>query len=287
MVSSAIATRYNYSVQGDLYMQAAWRRIKAGLYALAAPQQKAPRQTAPREAAPREADLRQAAPRAKPAGRAPAKRPVQAAAKPPRARASNSAAAANTRRGAVAATIPQKKAPANQLAARQTPARPPITRQNPVRQPAARRPDARALPSLAAARRQPQRKLVRAPAPAPLRREKPVRDAVPELKAAGSISDQIKRLSGRAYDVYKEIFLSRVRSHIRAALMQGRTKSGATFGDDVNTAENIIYDFMERNYSNAYMSWDSSEHRTRIRELGFDLENLNGVIESCYRKIGK
>lgn len=238
MVSTTIATRYNYTVQGDLYMQAAWRRIKASLYGLAAAQHvihQAAQRTADRPDSP------------------------EAVRTPER---------------------PQTPAPIQKAALLQTgPAtEPPKTSVKPLAH-NTETGQARAV--------QPQRKLVRAPAPALLQREKPRKDIVPEIKATGSISDKIKRLSGRAYDVYKEIFLSKVRSHIHTALAKGRIKPGVAFGDDANKAENTVYDFMERNYSNAYMNWQVSEHRARIRELGFDIEGLDDIIESCYRKIGK
>jgi len=108
---------------------------------------------------------------------------------------------------------------------------------------------------------------------------------MPEIKAAGSISDRIKRLSGRAYDVYKDIFLSRVRIHIRDALQQGRTKPGSVFSDDANEAENAVYEFIELNYSNAYLDWPSSKHRVKVAELGFTLEKLDDIIEACYLRI--
>jgi hypothetical protein len=116
----------------------------------------------------------------------------------------------------------------------------------------------------------------------------PPRKTVPQTPAqhaSKSISDSIKKLSGRAYDVYKDIFLSSVRGHIRSALLKNRSKPGGVFNDDTNKAENITYDFIERNYSNAYLDWASSEHRTRVLELGFELRNLDGIIEACYRKI--
>ncbi len=236
MVSTTIATRYNYTVQGDLYMQASWRRIKASLYGIAAAQQvmhKALLRTAERHDTPE-----------------PTRNVVQlrteAAAERPK-------------------TVRQPAHPGPQ------PVKPRLLKSE-------------THPAKAV---QPQRKLVRAPASALLQREKPQRDVVPEIKATGSISDKIKRLSGRAYDVYREIFLTKVRSHIHAALAKGRLKPGVGFGDDVNKAENAVYDFMERNYANAYMNWQISEHRARIRELGFDIESLDGIIESCFRKIEK
>ncbi|MBN2873720.1 MAG: hypothetical protein JXM71_01380 [Spirochaetales bacterium] len=108
---------------------------------------------------------------------------------------------------------------------------------------------------------------------------------VPALRPTGSISDKIKRLSGRAYDVYHDIFLSSVRTHIRAVLQKHRAKPTGVFDDSINEAENIVYSFIEVNYANAYMRWQDSEHRTRVAALGFDLESLDDIIEFCYRKI--
>ena len=232
MVSTTIATRYNYTVQGDLYMQATWRRIKANLYGLATAQQV----------------IHQAAQRT-------AEQPQKAE---------------QVRTPSPKVSRPRGK-PAQRLA-------------RPGQQPASPRAQKTELRQTNAV--QPQQKLVRAVATAPLQREKSQKDPIPEIKPTGSISDQIKRLSGRAYDVYKDIFLSKVRSHIHTALAKGRLKPGVAFGDDANKAENTVYDFMERNYANAYMNWQVSEHRARIRELGFDIESLDGIIESCYRKIG-
>ncbi len=260
MVSTTIATRYNYTVQGDLYMQAAWRRIKASLYGQATPQPRAPVTAgqdlpapAPKPALePKPAPEPRPHPARKPA---PSTKPVQSA-RPPAGLARKRAPALSPATHTPATHTPatQSRSPKPVPAPREAPARP---------------------------------RLVRAPAPSPLSREPVHRDPLPELKATGSISDKIKKLSGRAYDVYKEIFLSRVGGHIRAELLKSRIKTGAAFGDQTNTAENIIYDFMERNYSNSYMSWHSSEHRARIQELGFDLDSLDGIIEACYRKIAK
>lgn len=208
MVGTAIATRYSYTVQGDLYMQAAWRRIKASMYGQTAAQKTATRAT-------REAER---------------------------------------------AVEPAPVAP---------PAPEPVGKPNgePAGEPA---PDA-------------SRRLVRAVAPPG--RDRLARDGVPARRASGSISDRIKRLSGRAYDVYRDIFLSRVRGHIHAALVASRPKPGAAFRDATNEAENIIYGFMESNYANAYMDWPSSDDRARVRELGFEIPGLDGIIEACYKKI--
>ncbi|PKL23035.1 MAG: hypothetical protein CVV47_16780 [Spirochaetae bacterium HGW-Spirochaetae-3] len=214
MVGTVIATRYSYTVRGDLYMQVAWRRIKASMYG----------QTATRKTALRAA--RQAAARA------------------------------------------------YELSAESGPGE-----VEPDTVPASAEHQETAGPDR-------ERRLVRAVAPAPLRRERIAKADFPATRSAGSISDRIKRLSGRAYDVYRDIFLSKVRGHIHAALARSRTKPGTAFREESNKAENLIYDFMEKNYSNAYMDWPSSEHRSRVRELGFEIDSLDGIIEACYRKIG-
>jgi len=239
MVSTTIATRYNYTVQGDLYMQAAWRRIKASLYGLVASQNAASQHAA--QQATQQASQQAAARSAGPAAER-RKHPSDGSKKP-------SALKPAAPRVAQPATIP--------------------------------------APSGRAGHRPEERRLVRAPAYSTLRKEKTKKDAFPEIKASGSISDKIKRLSGRAYDVYRDIFLAKVRGPIRSALAKGRIKPGVAFSAEANEAENIVHDFMERNYSNAYMDWPSSEHRTRIRELGFDMESLDDIIETCFRKIEK
>ncbi|HQO65288.1 MAG TPA: hypothetical protein PLI66_01035 [Spirochaetales bacterium] len=54
----------------------------------------------------------------------------------------------------------------------------------------------------------------------------------------------------------------------------------------MNEAENLVYEFMDRNYANAYMDWESSEHRKRVAALGFSLDGLDEVVEACYRRLG-
>lgn len=218
-VATIIATRYSYTVQGDLYMQAAWRRIKASLYG------QVPTITAHAPPAIRV----ETSGKARPRGRleVPGGKPVPAS---------------------------QKAAP--------------------------KRPDTETRP--AASIHKPVAPIILTAVPSQTRKTIP---QTPAQQASKSISDSIKKLSGRAYDVYKDIFLSSVRGHIRSALLKNRFKPGSVFNDDTNKAENITYDFIERNYSNAYLDWASSEHRTRVLELGFELLDLDEIIEACYRKI--
>jgi len=218
-VATIIATRYSYTVQGDLYMQAAWRRIKASLYG-----------QSPVVAAPAPSVIRIDAPnRARTKGKlqAPGNKVVSVANK---------------------AQVKLSKTGFHTLTGTPKPAM------------------TRILKVISAA---PRNTIKQASS----------------VQASKSISDSIKKLSGRAYDVYKDIFLSSVRGHIRSVLLKNRLKPGGVFNDDTNKAENAIYDFIERNYSNAYLDWESSEHRKRVNDLGFELRGLDEIIEACYRKI--
>lgn len=204
LVATTIAERYSYTVRGDLYMQAAWRRVKAAL-----------------------------------CGQAPAPVAVQSG-----------------RERASARTSRQVADPRSQVA---------------------RKPSSPASAEGPAAPQDTPVDSRRRPAPAPFGASR----QTPE--PAGSISDRIRVLSGRAYDVYRDIFLEQVRGHIRDALVSPRRSSA--FGDALNRAEALVHDFMERNYANPYMNWADSEHRERLSTLGYDLPELEGIIDACYRKI--
>jgi hypothetical protein len=215
LVATAIAERYSYTVQGDLYMQAAWRRIKAALYGKAA---------ARVPTRPSQAEEEAAAPR-----------PVRAEYAPPQERLLTQAK-------------PSQPAPAVIQAA----GRPAFRPSDP------------------------------APIDAYKQRQQQSGQA---LKAGGSISDKIKRLSGRGYDVYKDLFLARLRPHIRDTLLARKASQAQLFGEELNKAENYVYDFMERNYANPYMDWPGSEQRKQLSLLGIELESIDPIIELCYRKI--
>lgn len=222
LVATTIAERYSYTVRGDLYMQAAWRQIKASLYA----------------------------------------KPEAAVAAKSAATAARKAAAQKS----VATRTPSPRGPASAAAARK---------------PAARKPAAEPKDPAAALTRAPARRRPAALAPAPGRAD----PALPPRVAGGSISDRIRKLSGKAYDVYREIFLAKLRPHIRFRLVKARTKASA--GGELNRAENLVYEFMAANYANPYMDWAASNHKAEITELGFELPSLDGVIEDCYKTIAK
>ncbi|MFH2115834.1 MAG: hypothetical protein ABIJ86_15140 [Spirochaetota bacterium] len=198
LVATTIATRYNYTVQGDLYMQATWKRLKAAMYAAVSP------------------------------------------IRPPARTATPTRTTSAAHPAAQTLLIHQSGHPASRLP-------------SPVR--------ASVQPSV----------------PAPAR--------PPVTAATGSVSDVIKRLSGRSYDVYRNIFLAKARPAIREVLLRQPNRPASLFGEELNEAENLIHEFLERNYANPYMDWKASDQYARMGATGYQLENLEVVIEASYKRI--
>lgn len=103
----------------------------------------------------------------------------------------------------------------------------------------------------------------------------------------GSVSDRIKALSGKRYDVYREEFLARVGPAIRDRLSERRIKPKDAFEDPLGRAEDLVRDFLERNYANPYMDWEGSDTRARVEALGFSVPDLDGIIALWYSRRGK
>jgi hypothetical protein len=114
--------------------------------------------------------------------------------------------------------------------------------------------------------------------PAETRPQQPV---MTEKKPSGSVSDQLKELSGRSYDVSHDPFMDKVMPVIRNALKTGR---GLFFNPPVE-AENLIFNFLRDHYSDPYMNWAESEERNVLKKMGFDLESLEPIIKECFRKL--
>ena len=117
----------------------------------------------------------------------------------------------------------------------------------------------------------------------------PARSAESPRPAApgGSVSDRIKALSGKRYDVYREEFLARVGPAIRDRLSERRIKPKDAFEDPLGRAEDLVRDFLERNYANPYMDWEGSDTRARVEGLGFSVPDLDGIIALWYSRRGK
>ncbi|MDR2181573.1 MAG: hypothetical protein LBN92_02725 [Treponema sp.] len=100
-------------------------------------------------------------------------------------------------------------------------------------------------------------------------------------KAKGSVSDRLKKLSGRSYDVYQDRFHAKSRGAIRKVLGAGR----GLFFNLPEEAEDLIFNFLRNHYSDPYMDWEKSPDRKNLLEMGYDLPSLDPVIDECYRTL--
>jgi hypothetical protein len=100
-------------------------------------------------------------------------------------------------------------------------------------------------------------------------------------KARGSVSDRLKELSGRSYDVYQDLFLAKARNAIRKVLGAGK----GLFFNLPEEAEDLVFNFLRDHYSNPYMNWEDSAERQNLLSMGFDLPSVIPVIDECYRTL--
>jgi len=98
-----------------------------------------------------------------------------------------------------------------------------------------------------------------------------------------SIADMIRKMTGKTYTVYEDLFFQSVRPSIRKVLADAGEKRGGIFGTRQNQAEEIIFVFLEEHYNDPYQDWDASAERKSLAELGYFLANLEPIIESWIR----
>ncbi|QQO09751.1 hypothetical protein [Breznakiella homolactica] len=117
----------------------------------------------------------------------------------------------------------------------------------------------------------PERKIPRTPAPADTSRK----------VLTGSVSDRLRELSGRSYDLYQDRFLAKTRAAIRKQL---GTRKGFIYTLP-EEAENLVFSFLRDHYSDPFMDWADSGERKRLADLGFDVGSLNPIIDEVYRRL--
>jgi hypothetical protein len=250
-VSAILSSSYDYSVSGDLYMQVMWRRLKSRMEA---------REVAERLAVPGpESKVRAARERRpeEPAPRDPARSSHPAKRVEPEASEEHAPATKPGRTKKTKKTGVPRTGTSGQTAKKASP-----PERHASLKPAAKAKGVRLL------KRPPS-------GPQPL----------PEMRGSGSISDKIRSLSGRAYDVYKEIFLARVREHIHRALLANPSRPHSLFDTAANEAEDQVYGFMTAHYDDPFMDWSRSAERQAVEALGFAMPSLDPVIEACFKKL--
>ncbi|GHT59415.1 hypothetical protein FACS1894109_15290 [Spirochaetia bacterium] len=139
----------------------------------------------------------------------------------------------------------------------------------------------------AAAKSLPRNVAAMTPAPQKRNRQRPIPVVRPPVKrvaehaAGGSVSDRLRVLSGRTYDLYRERFLTHARPAIRKILGAGKGR----FFNIPERAEDLVYNFLRDHYADPYMNWAESRDRAELAALGFALESLNPVIDECFKSV--
>jgi hypothetical protein len=127
------------------------------------------------------------------------------------------------------------------------------------------------------------------PAPKPaVPQAAPPRPAASSARAAASaekprqsVSERLRELSGRSYDVFQDRFLAHVRPALRKMLGAHR----GIFSNVPLQAEDIVFDFLKNHYSDPYMNWEESSERASLSKIGFELNSLIPVIDECYKTL--
>jgi hypothetical protein len=114
----------------------------------------------------------------------------------------------------------------------------------------------------------------------------PRREAMPAIAVhGGSVSDRIRKLSGKAYDVYREIFIDSIRDSIHRNLLDNQTRPHRFFDEAPNQAEDLIFNFMADHYEDPYLDWESSPQCKRVDELGFNILSIDPILEMWFKKL--
>ena len=93
-----------------------------------------------------------------------------------------------------------------------------------------------------------------------------------------SIAETVKKITGKSYGVYRDLFFKEVRSAIRPILQHSAVQKLSFFGTEQNNAENIIYRFLETNYDNPYQQWQGSKEQADVIAQGFRVDSLEPII---------
>lgn len=95
-----------------------------------------------------------------------------------------------------------------------------------------------------------------------------------------SITDIIKKMTGKTYTVYKDLFFQDIRPSIRAVLASAAGKKEGLFSTSKqNQAEELVYGYLFDHYSDPYQNWTNSEERKRIEIIGYPLSSIEPIIE--------
>jgi hypothetical protein len=265
-VMSTLVTGYYYSIRGDKYLQRQWNIIKLSI------EQNSPTVSPSLSQVP----AGQASAAQVPATRSPAVRTAGSRAQVKTARKTAPAKTAGPRKKAAAGDSlrggkKKKKAPSlSTLKEKKT--APKKQRESPDKS-----------PEIMVKKMNQKIKKTQAAHPA-LTSASQIKSRAPKgatiPSAGGSVSDRLRELSGRSYDLYQDRFLVYARPAIRKILSAGK----GLFFKIPEEVEDLIYNFLKTHYADPYMNWKDSKERQTLAAMGFNLETLIPIIDDCYRR---
>ncbi len=113
--------------------------------------------------------------------------------------------------------------------------------------------------------------------------KKPVTPQAPKF-IANSVADIIRKMTGKTYTVYKELFFRSVRPSIRTVLAASSSRKNDLFGNRQNDAEDLVYHFLFEHYNDPYQNWKESPSKEQVEALGYTLPTIEPIIENWIRK---
>jgi hypothetical protein len=285
-VMSSLVTGYYYSIRGDKYLQQRWNSIKLSLQQ--APIPKPPLALPPPKPAASTTVLLLPAPQpaVKPRQKAADKKPAEPAAKAvKKAGTKEKKAQKKLSRNPPLKTLlrTDKPAPSTPKKPPKSPVSSPFNKELNKKINRKKNPEQRMDKQAIKEKNVKQESLVlKGAMKTPSAKEqKPVPISFPNRKESGSVSDRLKGLSGRSYDVYQDRFFTHARSAIRKVLGAGK----GLFFTIPEKAEDLVYNFFKDHYADPYMNWAESAEKITLEELGFQLESLDPIIDECYKML--
>lgn len=106
-----------------------------------------------------------------------------------------------------------------------------------------------------------------------------------EKRPEASISDYIKNLSGKSYDVYKDLFMSSIAPFIRKSIERNPEVPLRFFGSSLGKAEETVYKFLTENYDNPFLDWNSSEEKKKLDKMGYRIESVYNIVSQWYKSL--
>lgn len=100
-----------------------------------------------------------------------------------------------------------------------------------------------------------------------------------------SISDYIKNLSGKSYDVYKDLFMSSIVPFIRKSIERNPEVPIRFFGSSIGKAEETVYKFLTENYDNPFLDWNSSEEKKKLDKMGYRIDSVYNIVSQWFKSL--